>query len=148
MICKYIFFCNKNISSFAFAVQKLLNYFQHKNISVLNIKFVKTVNKPTLNQFLEAMMLWTIGPGSLEYHLFSRIISTKQTVQYPIKISKLASWSSLSTQNEIKYSRLFLQSYTISHNFATCAGINVTKIISLDIHLNIFCISIMGVIFF
>ena len=43
----------------AFAVQKLLTFFQQK---YQNIESAKTVNKMTLNELIKLTMLWTTGP--------------------------------------------------------------------------------------
>ena len=45
----------------AFAVQKLLTFFQQKNIKILYIESAKTVNKMTLNELVKLTMLWTTG---------------------------------------------------------------------------------------
>ena len=46
----------------AFAVQKLLTFFQQKNIRILYIESAKTVNEMTLNKLLKLTTLWTTGP--------------------------------------------------------------------------------------
>ena len=46
----------------AFAVQKLLTFFQQKNIRILYIEFAKTVNEMTLNALVKLTTLWTTGP--------------------------------------------------------------------------------------
>ena len=56
--------CKKN-----FAVQKLLTFFQQKNIRILYIESAKTVNEMTL---IKLMTLWTIGPRSLRLMLIDR----------------------------------------------------------------------------
>ena len=48
----------------AFAVQKLLTFFQQKNISILYIESTKTVNEMTLNELVKLMTIWTTGPWS------------------------------------------------------------------------------------
>ena len=48
----------------AFAVQKLLTFFQQKNISILCIESPKTINEMTLNEVVKLTMLWTTGPWS------------------------------------------------------------------------------------
>ena len=49
----------------AFAVQKLLTFFQQKNIRILYIESAKIVNEMTLNELVKLTMLWTTGPRSL-----------------------------------------------------------------------------------
>ena len=49
----------------AFAVQKLLTFFQQKNIRILYIESAKTVNEMTLNELVKLTMLWTTGPWIL-----------------------------------------------------------------------------------
>ena len=51
----------------AFAVQKLLTFFQQKNIRILYIESAKAVNKMTLNELVKLTTLWTTGPWSLIY---------------------------------------------------------------------------------
>ena len=46
----------------AFAVQKLLTFFQQKNIRILYIESAKTVNEMTLNELIKLTTLWTTGP--------------------------------------------------------------------------------------
>ena len=46
----------------AFAVQKLLTFFQQTNIRILYIESAKTVNEMTLNELVKLTMLWTTGP--------------------------------------------------------------------------------------
>ena len=46
----------------AFAVQKLLTFFQQKNIRILYIESAKTVNEMTLNELVKLTTLWTTGP--------------------------------------------------------------------------------------
>ena len=46
----------------AFAVQKLLTFFQQKNIRILYIESAKTVNEMTLNELVKLTKLWTTGP--------------------------------------------------------------------------------------
>ena len=50
----------------AFAVQKLLTFFQQKNIRILYIESAKTVNKMTLNELVKLTTLWTTGPWFLQ----------------------------------------------------------------------------------
>ena len=45
----------------AFAVQKLLTFFQQKS-RILYIESAKTVNEMTLNELVKLTMLWTTGP--------------------------------------------------------------------------------------
>ena len=45
----------------AFAVQKLLTFFQQKNIRILSIETTKTVNEMTLNELVKLTTLWTTG---------------------------------------------------------------------------------------
>ena len=45
----------------AFAVQKLLTFFQQKNISILYLESAKTVNEMTLNELVKLTTLWTTG---------------------------------------------------------------------------------------
>ena len=50
----------------AFAVQKLLTFFQQKisEYCILNpLKQFKTVNEMTLNELIKLTMLWTTGPS-------------------------------------------------------------------------------------
>ena len=54
-----IFFCWK--IWIAFAVQKLLTFFQQKNIRILYIESTKTVNEMTLNELVKLTTLWTTG---------------------------------------------------------------------------------------
>ena len=49
----------------AFAVQKLLTFFQQKNFRILYIESAKTVNEITLNEFVKLTTLWTTGPRSM-----------------------------------------------------------------------------------
>ena len=49
----------------AFAVQKLLTFFQQKNIRILYIEYSKTVNEMTLNELVKLTMLWTTEPWAL-----------------------------------------------------------------------------------
>ena len=46
----------------AFAVQKLLTFFQQKNIRILYLESAKTVNEMTLNELVKLTTLWTTGP--------------------------------------------------------------------------------------
>ena len=46
----------------AFAVQKLLTFFQQKNIRILCIESAKTINEMALNELVKLTMLWTTGP--------------------------------------------------------------------------------------
>ena len=46
----------------AFAMQKLLTFFQQKNIRILYIESAKTVNEMTLNKLVKLTTLWTTGP--------------------------------------------------------------------------------------
>ena len=46
----------------AFAVQKLLTFFQQKNIRILCIESARTVNEMTLNELVKLTTLWTTGP--------------------------------------------------------------------------------------
>ena len=46
----------------AFALQKLLTFFQQKNIRILCIEFAKTDNEMTLNKLVKLTKLWTTGP--------------------------------------------------------------------------------------
>ena len=48
------FFAKKNVSSFA--VQKLLTFFSAKNIRILYIESIKTVNEMTLNELIKLTM--------------------------------------------------------------------------------------------
>ena len=50
----------------AFAVQKLLTFFQQKNIRILCIESTKTVNEMTLNEIVKLTTLWTTGPSILQ----------------------------------------------------------------------------------
>ena len=52
----------------AFALQKLLTFFQPKNIRILYIDSASTVNKMTLNELVKLTTLWTTGPKSAEDH--------------------------------------------------------------------------------
>ena len=49
----------------AFAVQKLLTFFQQKNIRILYIESAETVNEMTLNELVKLTMLWTTGPCTI-----------------------------------------------------------------------------------
>ena len=51
----------------AFAVQKLLTFFQQKISRILCIKSAKTVNEMTLNELVKLMTLWTTGPRYFSY---------------------------------------------------------------------------------
>ena len=44
------------------AVQKLLSFFQQKNIRILYIESAKIVNEMTLNKLIKLTTLWTTGP--------------------------------------------------------------------------------------
>ena len=46
-------------------MQKLLTFFQQKNIRLLYIESAKTVNEMTLNELVKLMTLWTTGPWSV-----------------------------------------------------------------------------------
>ena len=46
----------------AFAVQKLLTFFQQNNIRIQYIESAKTVNEMTLNELVKLTTLWTTGP--------------------------------------------------------------------------------------
>ena len=46
----------------AFAVQKLLTFFQQKISEILCIESTKTVNEMTLNELVKLTMRWTTGP--------------------------------------------------------------------------------------
>ena len=46
----------------AFAVQKLLSFFQQKNFSVLGDKAVKHITSELLKELVKLTMLWTTGP--------------------------------------------------------------------------------------
>ena len=46
----------------AFAVQKLLTFFQQKISEYLYIESAKTVNEMTLNELVKLTTLWTTGP--------------------------------------------------------------------------------------
>ena len=54
-------FCWKNVSSFCSA--NATHIFSAKNIRILYIESVKTVNEMTLNELFKQMMLWTTGPS-------------------------------------------------------------------------------------
>ena len=56
----------------AFAVQKLLTFFQQKNIRILYIESTKTVNEMTLNELVKLTMLWTTGPSLLNFRMYIR----------------------------------------------------------------------------
>ena len=43
-------------------MQKLLTFFQQKNIRILYIESAKTVNEMTLNELVKLTTLWTTGP--------------------------------------------------------------------------------------
>ena len=63
MIRKYAeIFCWKNVSSFCSA--KATHIFSAKNIRILYIESVKTVNEMTLNELVKLTTLWTTGPWS------------------------------------------------------------------------------------
>ena len=47
----------------AFALQKLLTFFQQKISEYLYIEFAKTVNEMTLNELVKLTTLWTTGPS-------------------------------------------------------------------------------------
>ena len=63
----------------AFAVQKLLTFFQQKIIRILYIESAKTVNEMTLNELVKLTMLWTTGPRN-------------GTTKFPAGGCKEASW--------------------------------------------------------
>ena len=46
----------------AFAVQKLLTFFQKKNIRILYIESTKTVNQMTLNELIKQTTSWRTEP--------------------------------------------------------------------------------------
>ena len=46
----------------AFAMQKLLTFFQQKISEYCNIESAKTVNEMTLNELVKLTTLWTTGP--------------------------------------------------------------------------------------
>ena len=47
---------------FAEKMQKLLTFFQQKNIRILYIESPKTANEMTLNELVKLTTLWTTGP--------------------------------------------------------------------------------------
>ena len=49
----------------AFAVQKLLTFFQQINNRIMYIESPKTVNEMTFNELVKLTTLWTIGPRML-----------------------------------------------------------------------------------
>ena len=51
----------------AFAVQKLLTFFQQKIIRILYIESAKKVNEMTLKELVKLMTLWTTGPWYFSY---------------------------------------------------------------------------------
>ena len=55
----------------AFAVQKLLTFFQQKNIRILCIESTKTANEMTLNELVKLTMLWTTGPWYFSFFFLS-----------------------------------------------------------------------------
>ena len=63
----------------AFAVQKLLKFFQQKNIRILYIESAKTVNEMTLNELVKLTMLWTTGPRHKWVNLFFSVGHKKDT---------------------------------------------------------------------
>ena len=60
-------FGRRRISSLA--VQKLLTFFQQKNIRTLYIEFAKTVNAMTLNALVKLTTLWTTGPSASDFSI-------------------------------------------------------------------------------
>ena len=46
----------------AFAVHKLLTFFQQKNIRILSIESAKTINEMTLNELVKLTTLWKTKP--------------------------------------------------------------------------------------
>ena len=62
----------------AFAVQKLLTFFQQKNIRILCIESAKTVNEMALNELVKLTMLWTTGSRKLR--LNETILSPFRTI--------------------------------------------------------------------
>ena len=52
----------------AFAVRKLLTFFQQKNIKILYIESAKTVHEMTLNKLVKLTTLWTTGPRCWGIH--------------------------------------------------------------------------------
>ena len=65
----------------AFAVQKLLTFFQQKNIKILCIESAKTVNEMTINELIKLTTLWTTGPW-----LKKCFISSHADLQYSVFI--------------------------------------------------------------
>ena len=51
----------------AFAVQKLLSFFQQKSISVFGYKVVKHLTSWPLNELVKLTMLWATGPWKEVY---------------------------------------------------------------------------------
>ena len=55
----------------AFAVQKLLTFFQQKNIKILCIESAKTVNEMTFNELVKLTTLCTTGPSMFNINLLT-----------------------------------------------------------------------------
>ena len=58
----------------AFAVQKLLTFFQQKNFRILYIESAKTVNEMTLNKLVKLTTLWTIGPWYFSFFVIQAYV--------------------------------------------------------------------------
>ena len=67
----------------AFAVQKLLTFFQQKNIRILYIESAKTVNEMTLNELVKLTTLWTTGPWTARLsECFIQTDATRKIVNF------------------------------------------------------------------
>ena len=58
----------------AFALQKLLTFFQQKNIRILYIDSAKTVNEMILNELIKLTTFWTTGPWYAD-HLHENVVT-------------------------------------------------------------------------
>ena len=86
----------------AFVVQKLLTFFQQKNIRIMYIESAKTVNEMTLNDVVKLMMLWTTGPWSLNMAYMLIFLLKKMRVAFANEIDIiLARIVNILTTNEL-----------------------------------------------
>ena len=68
----------------AFAVQKLLSFFQQKNFSVFGYNVAKHLTSWPLNELVKLRMLWTTGPRSLTslVHVQDSLMDKALTITY------------------------------------------------------------------
>ena len=117
----------------AFALQKLLTFFQQKNIIILYIESAKTVNEMTLNELVKLTTLWTTGPKCIKTFLNlnrSWLYSDKDTHER-FALDSCSYWcSSLGTGIQGKRSRSFAR-----FDAADISKSNLCSVISLRVKL-------------